>query len=165
MLNRFFQSLFRSTVHEPQSFHSKQLIQIGPSRSSEIVIGPSTTIIVRPSIPVLIQPPPRGAWQEKGWIMEHHAGSETYRGQYVTIDRALRQHQQFAGRLETLHREIRAFIADPPSGIRTHPKGPCFSLIGEGWYQIHWHRAPKNVDDAILYIERILDEVVNRRYL
>lgn len=165
MLNRFLQSLFRSPVPEVSAFRSNQVIQVGPSHASRIVIGPSTAIVVHPSPPVLVQPPARGAWQEKGWIMEHRPGRETYRGQYAVIDRAPQQHQRFTGRLEVVRREILAFIADPPPAIRSHPKGPCFSLISEGWYQIHWHRPPRNVDDAILYIEKILDEVINRRYL
>jgi hypothetical protein len=34
-------------------------------------------------------------------------------------------------------------------------------LLQAPWFQLNWHRGANNVDDAILYLEKVLDEAVN----
>ena len=56
--------------------------------------------------------------------------------------------------------QISAYIHNPPREIKRHPHHACFQQvgIGTGWFHLHWRRAPKDVDGAILYMERILNE-------
>lgn len=145
--------------------HPNRPIVVGPSYSPDIIVGPKSPVLVEPSQSIRIQPPARGAWQEKGWAIQHNTGQDIYRGYYIVKDWNSNQSRSYPGRIDVSRRNIQSFIANPPAAIRSHPKGACFSLISEGWFQIHWHRSPHNVDDAILYIERILDEVLNRRIL
>jgi hypothetical protein len=56
---------------------------------------------------------------------------------------------------------VTAYIADPPPEIRRHPHGACFQLYRDPWFQLHWSRPARNPDDAILYMERVLDESIN----
>ncbi len=76
-------------------------------------------------------------------------------------NRRSREQLRFEGRiLEAAHR-VTPYIANPPVEIKRHPKGPCFRVSQAPWFQIHWRRAAANVDDALLYVERILDEAIN----
>lgn len=132
-----------------------EILVVGPSRWDSIVIGPAEYLRV--------SPPPRAAWEEKGWTRLGRAANLTYTGAYRVTDHLSGLRRQFAGRVEMVRREPVAFICRPPVEIREHPKGPCFNLVERDWFRLHWHRPAKNVDDAILYVERILDEIINRR--
>ena len=57
---------------------------------------------------------------------------------------------------------MEAYVHDPPTGLKAHPKGPCFQLLEPGglWFKVHWHRPPKNGEVARAYVEQILAEVV-----
>jgi len=146
----------RPTIIGPQ-----EVIVVTPSITSRLVIGPTPVEIIRPATHLLISPNPRGVWEEKGWEIERLFGRQIYRGYFQVRDRNTRKNHRYQGRIENTKLNFTPFIANPPTGIRTHPKGPCFSRISDEWFQVHWHRPPRNVDDAILYIEKVLDEVVN----
>lgn len=128
----------------------KRPIVIGPAERKPILIGPQDSL--------RIIPPRRGAWEEKGWRKHQRAGFEVYTGQFSARknDRSVRC--RFPGRIEIQRSGIAVFVQDPPEGIRTHPKSACFAYLQDGWFQLHWHLSPKNVDDALLYMERILAE-------
>jgi hypothetical protein len=143
---------------------------------SAVIIEPRPTIVIRPSQAFVVTPatvgvttiapsravtvavPERGAWDERGWRRNTGGRSETYDGYYVVGER------QFRGRVEARNRrrEISAFIYDPPREIRHHEHGACFQQVGNGWFILHWARPAGNVDDAILYMEKVLDESLHR---
>lgn len=128
--------------------------------STAIVVEPRRheAIKIKPALAVTVQPPERGAWDERGWVRTGGGGRETYEGFYFAGNR------KFRGRIEVHglrgHR-IRAYIYDPPREVKHHPHGACFQLVGENWFHLHWSRPARNVDDAILYMERVLDESLN----
>ena len=104
--------------------------------------------------------PGRGAWDERGWTRRRDARNEVYEGEYQVGDR------RFRGRIEVGRtNRIQAYIHEPPREIRRHRHHACFQQygIGTGWYVLHWSRAPRNVDEALLYFEQILDESINNR--
>lgn len=126
----------------------------GTQRNPPLVIGPDR--------PVTIGPTPRGVWEEQGWTRYRNDGTWVYEGYYRVRDRHGRQ-RRFPGRVIVRPGEVRPYIADPPAELRTHPKGPCFMLAHTPWFQVHWHRPAGNADEAILYIEKVLAEALNRR--
>jgi hypothetical protein len=157
---------------------SGRLKIIGPI--SSIVIGPSAVVQIRPGQPVLVVPgsalliqpkrgettliqpkqplsvipPQRGAWDERGWTKQTAAGQENYEGYFLAGAR------KFRGRITSSDRgrNISIYIHDPPHEIKEHPRGGCFQLVSDGWFRLHWSRPARNVDDAILYMEKVLDE-------
>ncbi len=128
---------------------------IGPAEDAETVIGPSAMSTVAP--------PERGAWDERGWSRELKQGEEVYKGFFQVANRRTRTTQTFPGVIFVRRRKIVTCIADPPPEIKRHPKGPCFTPIQKPWFRLNWFRPAKNVDDAILYMEKILDECINGR--
>lgn len=149
------------------------------SRPSAIIIGPQSsaadgaTTIVRPgdggrrSAPVRIGPasavridaPRRGLWDERGWVCENRPNLRIYQGEFRV--RRWGGWQRWSGRILAQNRgEITLYIADPPEKLRHHPKWPCFQHEEGRWFRLHWHRRAQNVDDAIAYMERILDEAL-----
>ncbi len=142
------------------------VIQVGPRITIEIrpvttaTVVPTTAIPILPTIAATVQPPERGAWDERGWTRRSDAGSEIYEGQYQVGDR------RFRGRIEVGRgNRITAYIHEPPHEIRRHRHHACFQQhgIGTGWFILHWQRSPRNVDEALLYFEQILDESINNR--
>ena len=137
------------------------VIEIRPTHITPTTIRPA---IVTPIVPVIaetVQPPQRGAWDERGWTRTRDGGREVYEGHYQVGDR------RFRGRIEIGRRprNIQAYVLNPPGEIRRHRHHACFQQFGNGtgWYILHWQRAPRNVDEALLYFEQILDESINNR--
>lgn len=141
------------------------VVHISPSSQSAVVVRPQKVTVVqpvlvpaavvRPAIAVRVDPPKRGAWSERGWTMRTEGHNQVYEGNYHAGKRT------FSGRIQVEGRSrITAFIHNPPAEIKRHRKGPCFQQcgLGTGWFILHWRRSAQNVDDAILYMERILDE-------
>jgi hypothetical protein len=137
-------------------------VVIGPAEQSTIVIGPAQAPQVSPTPVIHVEPPPRGFWSERGWVRVSAApGQQLFEGDYQIFERRSRLLQKYPGRIAVRHRDINLFIANPPPGLKAHPKGPCFTLTDPPWFRLHWHHPARTVDDAILYMERILDEVIN----
>ena len=138
-------------------------ITVGPSQEPEIVVGPCRPVVVAPSpqTSVIIGPRTRGAWDQLGWTRSKQGNRNVYEGFYQVENRRTRQKYRFRGRVIVTGRDFVIYVADPPAKIKDHPKGPCFALENPPWFRLHWHRPPKNVDDAILYMEKILYEVLN----
>lgn len=154
--------------------HGATLVTPPARRPDPIVIGPSPIVLIGPDngddhplgVPVVgrsddivIQPDPRPVWDDMGWEKRVVNGRTVYEGDYAV--KAPHGAIWFPGRLEERGGSIDAYIADPPSSIKRHPKGPCFQLIDPPWFKVHWHRPARNPDDAILYVQRILYEVLN----
>jgi hypothetical protein len=150
-----------------QTISPAQVIEIRSAPA--VVIQIAQKLIVRPiihSVAVVsparsstVTPPLRGAWDERGWTKRGTGRHEIYEGHYLVGTR------KYRGRIEVRngHRDISPFIYDPPLEIKKHPHGSCFQLVSDDWFHLHWSRPARNVDDAILYMERILDESINSR--
>ncbi len=140
-------------------------IIVRPSATEPVVIGPSRDepVVIGPAKSVTVEPPQRAAWDDRGWMKRRENGQEIYEGVYRVPDRRSGQGRQFRGAVIVQGGEVLPYIADPPPELRRHPKHPCFQLSQPPWFKLHWQRAAGNVDDAILYIERVLDEAINGR--
>lgn len=142
------------------------VIQIRPSVQERSVVirpqlptvlpSPVATSLIGPAVATRVEPPKRGAWAERGWTVRDEGRSVIYEGDYQIGPRRFPGRIQVEGRT----RRITAFIHNPPREIKRHRKGSCFQQygIGTGWFVLHWRRPASNVDDAILYMERVLDE-------
>ena len=131
---------------------------IRPSNVTQIIPSRISTVRVAPAKAATVKPPDRGAWDERGWVRRHERGLEIFEGQYQVGTR------RFTGRIEIGRwRSISAFVHNPPKEIRRHRHRACFQQvgIGTGWFRLHWSRSPRNVDEAILYFEQVLDESLN----
>jgi hypothetical protein len=111
---------------------------------------------------MVVGPAPRAVWNDRGWTMRFERSREVYEGFYSVTDRRSGQRRVFPGRIAVDGRHVVAYIADLPRAIKRHPKGACFMLTSAPWFRVHWHRPAQNADDALLYIERVLDEALNR---
>lgn len=116
-------------------------------------------LVIGPSDPIIVEPPQRPAWDERGWKRRMLNGTTAYDGKY-RVGKSDGRQLSFPGHIRVTDRVPVAYIADPPPDIKRHAKGPCFQLAQPPWFRVHWHRPPRNVDDALLYVERILDEAV-----
>jgi hypothetical protein len=144
-------------------------------RSAPIVVQPTLLTVVGPGrvdnqgrfgIPTIgpepdlvIEPAPRAVWDDLGWERRLHGDQTVYEGHYAV--KAPGGRIWFPGRIVERRGKVSAYIADPPPAIKRHPKGPCFQLTEPPWFKVHWHRPAKDPDDAILYVQRILHEVLN----
>ena len=163
MLNQFRRTIRQILPRHAIVVGPRPVTVVGPAARAALVIGPSQTLTAPPRAALQVAPPRRAVWDEKGWSLDRSGRAAVYRGDFQVTERRSGQRRRFHGRIDAAHNEWVPYICEPPAGIRSHPKGPCFNLIDNGWYRIHWHRPPRNVDDAILYVERVLDEVINRR--
>lgn len=147
-------------------------ISIEPSLATKVLVGPTPIIaiepsnapalIIRPALPAIsVEPARRGAWDERGWRRRRENGHEVYEGTYQVVKRRSGDQREFQGRVTVNGRHVTAYIADPPAEIKLHPHGACFQLYRAPWFQLHWSRPAGNPDDAILYMERVLDESIN----
>lgn len=141
-----------------------EVITVRPIQRQPIVVKPAPAITIQPQAvnvvtvksaqEITVMPPQRGAWDERGWTRTSNGGREIFEGYYMVGAR------RFRGRIETRNRgrKVEVYIYNPPREIKRHPHGACFQLIKDGWFYLHWSRPAQNVDDAILYMERVLDE-------
>lgn len=146
---------------------TREVITIQPSNQEMRVIKPTSVVVIQPqavevitiqpSSAITVKPPERGAWDERGWTRTINGDRETYEGYYTVGTR------RFRGRIETRNRgrNIAAYIYNPPPEIKRHRHSACFQLTRNDWFYLHWARPARNVDDAILYMERVLDESIN----
>ena len=149
---------------EPIAIRHMLPTAITPSKDKPILIKASTSVAIRPSgddaikieraLTVKVKPPRRGAWDERGWSKSSVGKKETYEGFYQVGKR------RFQGRIEigVWVNRISMYIHDPPSEIKKHEHRACFQLVKNGWFLLHWSTPAQSVDDAILYMEKILWE-------
>jgi hypothetical protein len=123
--------------------------------------SPAANVTIHPTRAISIQPPQRGAWDERGWTRRTNQGQDIYEGSYQVMERRSGRQRSFDGRIAVNQGHITAYISDPPAEIKKHRHGPCFQLHRVPWFQLHWNRPAQNPDDAILYMERVLDESLN----
>jgi hypothetical protein len=91
---------------------------------------------------------PRSVWEKLGW---NRAG-DTYQGFYRTV------FGSYKGYIAQKGRNFDVFIFDPPEEAKLHPKWGCFVHRGEKWFWVNQKRAAKDVDGAIVEIQRIIEE-------
>jgi hypothetical protein len=130
-------------------------IVIGPEKGPSIMVGPA------PAAGLQIGPQPRGAWDDQGWKRTQQARGQIYEGYFQVVEHRTGLRHRFSGRVVATGGELLTYIADPPQEIRDHPKGPCFTADTPPWFHLHWHQPPRTVDDAILYMEKILSEALD----
>ncbi|MFA5897628.1 MAG: hypothetical protein WC829_00810 [Hyphomicrobium sp.] len=123
---------------------------VGPARR---VIGPKPTKV--------IEVPARFAWDEKRWQRKDKADHVEFAGRYRVYDFTARTWREFNGFVRQQGNDIAAYIADPPQEMKRHAHGSCLQLANAPWFRLHWNRHPATVDDALLYMERMLDESFN----
>jgi hypothetical protein len=137
---------------------------VGPPQP--ILVGPAQAAPRKPGLKrgaaIQVGPQARGAWDEKGWVRESQDGKQVYRGAYLVTGRRSHRQHRFAGQIVSDQNHMVVYIADPPPQIKNHPKGPCFARKNGPWFQLHWHRPARNVDEAILYVEQLLSEALAR---
>ena len=136
------------------------VLEIKPVRVALTRIRPTAATSIAPVRTETVRPPERGAWDERGWTRRRDGDKDIYEGVYQVGDR------RFRGRIEVgRRRRIQAFVHNPPREIRRHRHHACFQQYGSGtdWFILHWQRSPRNVDEALLYFEQILDESINNR--
>lgn len=119
------------------------------------------TPVVIPRPVLTVAPPPRALWDERGWQRWRKDGTTLYVGEYRVHERKSRQVRRFPGYIRIRGHEIETYIASLPPAVRHHPKGPCFQYVDDPWFRLHWHRPPRNADEAILYVEQVLHEAIN----
>jgi hypothetical protein len=141
----------------------RQITVIGPVRREVVRIRPAT-VVVRPEVAARVEAPPRAVWDDRGWTAEPRGQERVYHGWYHVTNHVTNQALRFEGRITHHGHQITPYIADPPPEIRRHPKAACFTLTHAPWFRVHWRRAAANVDDALLYVERVLDEAINRHH-
>lgn len=132
---------------------------IGPRRPQLIKPAPQ---VIEPRPSLLVEAPARFAWDEKRWAKSTSAdGAIEIRGMYHVYDRHRRQWREFEGFLYQRGDQIAAYIADPPQEIKAHRHGPCLQLVQSPWFRLHWRRQPNSLDEALIYMERMLNESLN----
>lgn len=170
-----WQRIFGTKIDRPQidpPVAADAPLVIGPNGSKPIVIGPDDraalwvnpeqVIRIGPAAEIVVQPPHRGLWDERGWTWEKQNGQRFFQGYYQVYHSRTGERRTWPGRIFVRGRDVSLYIAGPPQNLNRHPKWPCFHQEEGRWFRLNWHRAARNVDDAILYMERILDEVINR---
>jgi hypothetical protein len=130
--------------------------------NAPLVVGPaSTRLVIGPSPRVLVEKVRRPIWDEMGWTVVSRGGRTVYEGFYEVLQHSTGLPLRFDGYVVPDGGVFIAYIADPPPEIRDHPKGPCFLLTEAPWFRVHWRRPARDVDTAILYVQRVLDEAIN----
>jgi hypothetical protein len=123
-------------------------------------VGPAPQVI-GPKPAHTVTPPPRFAWDEKRWHRDDTNGRTEVCGKYRVYDRRRGFWREFDGHLTGNRGIISAYIADPPLEVKHHRHGACFQLVQHPWFRLHWNTQPQTIDDALLYMERVLDEAIN----
>jgi hypothetical protein len=90
-------------------------------------------------------------WQERGWTR----ADNRYTGSYRT------PRGSFYGYADEAHRGyFRFYVFQPPREMEHHGHWACFQQRGDGWYEVHMARQPRDVSSGIMSIERILHEAL-----
>lgn len=126
-----------------------------------VTVGPQASVVIGPSPSVVVEAPPRFAWDEKRWTRHERNGYVEYCGHYPVLIRRTGVRRQFPGSIITSKQGIAAYIHNPPPEMRRHSHGACLQMSNPPWFRIHWTRPPATVDDALLFMERMLHESFN----
>jgi len=141
----------------------KMVEGFNPSALFSALVGtgkPATTSKDRLSIsgePIKVTPTAEALWVERDWIK---TAPNVYEGRYVT------RYCSRPGRIvmgRSVARQV--MLKDPPTELHAHPHWPCFTHRGDGWYDLHFteYNWPRDVDTAIVNMERIVCEAFGRR--
>lgn len=144
------------------------LLDVSTDRQPRQVVGPSLPVIgpapqvIGPRPSTTVEAPARFAWDEKRWTRTVSSDAVEVRGHYRAYDRRLGRWREFPGYLIERDGDIAAYIDNPPGEVKKHRHGACLQLVDGSWFRLHWRRQPNNLDAALLYVERLLDESINQ---
>jgi hypothetical protein len=148
-------TVHQATTPAPQT-RSRQVV------SPQCIVTPARTASSNVKERILVEPTGRQPrmqvsrdsspyWQDAGWVKsgDHYEGNflannKTYQGTIVW---------------DQSHGLRGCFVRYPPTGLWSHPHGPCFSHTGGGLYSVHFNTKPRDVDGAIIQVQNILAEV------
>ncbi|MEZ5359849.1 MAG: hypothetical protein R3F48_13600 [Candidatus Zixiibacteriota bacterium] len=86
---------------------------------------------------------------QRGWHLKGQNYFGFYRTWYHTFEGKIRKRSLHCGDF---------FIREPPYELKNHPHWVCFHSKGNGWYEIHFDKAPKSLEEGIRCIEVVLIE-------
>ena len=97
---------------------------------------------------------PSTYWEDRGWIRDR----DRYDGYFGINGRMC------PGVISWGSRGLKScLVSNPPQELWTHPHAGCFAHVGNGTYAVHFKQNPKSVDAAIMTVERIIKESIERR--
>ncbi len=106
---------------------------------------PAAPILVEPEKPIAIARKPTSLWEDKGW----QRTGDTYTGFFSNNRR------RWYGEIKWGRNGLRdCFIFNPPQELSRHEHWCCFSHKGNGKYAVHFSTPPRNVDAAIMNVEK-----------
>lgn len=88
---------------------------------------------------------------KRGW----KKSGNTWTGSYATFKGT------WKGRIERRGDVIDVYIKLPPPQVQNHKRYVCFHKHRAGWWKIHLHRQPVNLNDCdsvIAYVEQLLTQ-------
>ena len=88
---------------------------------------------------------------EKGWRKSKSYPGYEWQGYYRA------RYGSFKGRV-LANASPSFYVYRPPEALKLNSHSACFSSQGNGWYNVHFKRVPKDVDSGVMAIERILTE-------
>ncbi len=91
---------------------------------------------------------PRAFWEKLGW----ERTGDTYQGYYRT------PFGSFQGYIVQQGKVFCVYIFNPPAEAKKHPKWSCFVHTGNGWFWVNQKRFAKDVDGAIMAVQRIIED-------
>ncbi len=103
-------------------------------------------------------------WQNRNWHLDKKGQDENYSGCFVVRDKKMDGRRIFRGSI-VMRRGLFAFsfIADLPEELRGHGNEACFRPTPhKPWFNIHWEIRPASPESAIIAVERLFSEVINR---
>ncbi|MBI4306474.1 MAG: hypothetical protein HY678_09180 [Chloroflexi bacterium] len=101
-------------------------------------------------------------WVERGWKRQQINGRTVYRGPYMVKDPGTGKYLAFRGEIVEGEGRLAVTVSGLPAETRNHPKRVCFSPLGNDVYIVGWMSPPRNVDEAIFYVEKVIAESLNR---
>lgn len=96
----------------------------------------------------IVKASPKWLWQTQGWVKQGKA----YKGFFRTV------YGSYRGHIVERKDSFEIFILNPPEEVRLHPKWSCFVHAGDNWFFINQRRFAKDVDGAIVGVQKIIEE-------
>lgn len=132
----------------------RDILRSPPGRPAAAQQEPLVSTIKHRDDPNLVKRQALPYWQSSGWRKD----SWTYSGFYRT------PYERYPGAIiERPGEETNYYIFSPPACLSYHPHHYCFHREGgTNRYDIHFSKPGQTVDDAILAVEAILTEALER---
>lgn len=97
------------------------------------------------------------------WLCRRFSDRVEYRGEFAVYDPA----GDLLYSLDGLIIEWRGcptdvYVHHPPVEMRSLPAGPCWQLVGDGWFKLHWQRPARSFEQSRAYVEDMLAQIPRR---